>query len=209
MKETVRKNIFTGYWTRFLVYYIYYRRTGLYRFLIINFIKLIIVFAAIFVGFYMLEKYIIDIKDILPAVFEKMPQLWVYLSFYVSESIIGLIPPDFLILWAEGFNNSFLVLLILALISYLGGITAYFLGILLLKVDFLKEYIEKRYKKQGILIKKWGGALIIIAALFPLPWGVICTLSGLVKFPVRTFLIFALVRLFRFHLYSLVLYSIL
>ena len=64
--------------------------------------------------------------------------------FYVSESILGWIPPDLFIMWSEQFNNPLLWLTILGTISYFGGINAYFLGKLALKYPRLKQWLEKK-----------------------------------------------------------------
>jgi len=208
MKAEKKSYTLSWYWSRILVYHVYYRRSGLYRFILLNLFKLLGFFAIILLAFYLLERYIIDFSEVLPVIFDKMPKLWVFLSFFVSESIIGLIPPDFLVLWAEGFDNSFTILLILALISYAGGVMAYILGVLIRRFKKVRSYVDRKYVNQAKQIKKWGGAVIIIAALFPLPWGVVCTLSGLLKFPIRSFLIFGTLRLFRFHLYSIILFRL-
>lgn len=208
MKPESKINTLALFRSRILVYHVYYRRSGLYRFMLLNVLKLVAFFAVVILGFYLLERYIIDTEEVLHSLFEKMPKQWVFLSFLVSESIIGLIPPDFLILWAQPFENSFVILLILAFISYAGGVFAYSLGKLLRRFSRIRSYIDRKYSNQAKMIKKWGGAVIISAALFPLPWGVICTMSGMLKFPFKTFLIFAIVRLFRFHLYALILFEL-
>ncbi|MGB1185025.1 MAG: short-chain dehydrogenase, partial [Schleiferiaceae bacterium] len=55
--------------------------------------------------------------------------------------------------------------------------------------------------------KRFGGLLIIIAALTPLPYPIVCQLCGINKFPFRAFALLTLVRFLRFAIYGLVLYK--
>lgn len=191
-----------------MVYHVYYRRSGLYKFLLRNVLKILVVFAVFILAAFLVESYIIDLEALGPKMFSKLSTPVIYLVFFVSEVLMGLLPPEVFILWAQQFDNSFWVLAYLAIDSFLGGISAYGLGLLLRKIPKIRNYLDRKFSIHLVRIKKWGGVIIIIAALFPLPWGVICLLSGMVKFPFRTFLLFGLARLFRFHIYALAIYNV-
>jgi uncharacterized membrane protein YdjX (TVP38/TMEM64 family) len=50
-------------------------------------------------------------------------------------------------------------------------------------------------------VRKWGGAFIVIAALFPFtPFSMVVIAIALLHYPFRLFLLFALARLIRFNL---------
>jgi membrane protein YqaA with SNARE-associated domain len=68
--------------------------------------------------------------------------------------------------------------------------------------------MNRRYAMHVVNFNKWGGLLIIIAALFPLPWGVTCSVAGLMKYPRKKFLLYALTRIVRFYIYASALYHI-
>ena len=193
---------------RLLVYHVYYRRSGLYKFLLSNLLKILGVFAVFVVVAYLIESYVIDLDSLGPKVFSKFPTPFVYMVFFITETLLGLLPPEVFILWAQQFDNSFWVLLYLAIDSYLAGITAYWLGYLLRRIPRLKSYLDRKFAIHLGRIKKWGGIIVILAALFPLPWGVISLLSGMLKFPFKNFVLFALARLFRFHIYALAIYNV-
>ncbi len=123
--------------------------------------------------------------------------------------IMGLIPPDIFIVWAKAryADSTYLVITGLATISYLGGITAYYLGILTGKFKRIENYIKRRYGKHFDLITKWGGLVVIMAALFPLPFAMISTIAGMVRYPFKRFLLYGLTRYIRFYLYAIVIFG--
>jgi membrane protein YqaA with SNARE-associated domain len=51
-------------------------------------------------------------------------------------------------------------------------------------------------------IKKWGAVFIILAALFPLPYATVCTLAGILKYPVSRLTFIGLFRIARFFIYA-------
>jgi membrane protein DedA with SNARE-associated domain len=57
------------------------------------------------------------------------------------------------------------------------------------------------------MIEKWGGLVIIMAALFPLPFAMISTIAGIVKYPFKTYLLYGLTRYIRFYLYAIVIFG--
>ena len=122
---------------------------------------------------------------------------------------MGMIPPDIFIVWSKARfpDTPYLLVTILATISYIGGIVAYYLGKLTLKSKRVKAYIKRKYEKNFDMIEKWGGLVIIMAALFPLPFAMISTVAGIVKYPFKTFLIYGLTRYIRFYLYAIVIFG--
>lgn len=50
-----------------------------------------------------------------------------------------------------------------------------------------------------MVVRKWGGAFIIIAALFPYsPYSIVVIAISVFKYPFRAFLLFGLSRIIRF-----------
>ncbi len=193
---------------RIEVYHIYYRRSGLYKFMLINLLKLLGAIAIAVAALYLIQRYIFDLNAVMETYLSEIP---VYLSlavFLFSESIIGLLPPDMFIVWSERTANPILVLTALSIVSYTAGFFAYHLGRYIGTIKRFRNYLNRKYATHIISFNKWGGALIILAALFPLPWGIICSIAGLMKFSQKRFLLFALARFPRFYLYALALYHI-
>ncbi len=193
------------------LYHNYYKRSGLYRFLGINFLKLILILAGIIALILILDHFI-DFKarqDELQHYVEKHNPLFVFTFFLGSESFMGLIPPDIFIIWAKARfpEYPYWIVTVLGTLSYIGGINAYFLGVLIRRFPKVERYVQKKYEKNFDLIRKWGGVVIIMAALFPLPFAMISTIAGIVKYPFKNFLIYGTTRYIRFYLYAMAIFG--
>jgi membrane protein YqaA with SNARE-associated domain len=193
------------------LYHNYYKRTGLYKFLGINLLKLILILAGIIALILILDQ-IVDFKarqDDIQHFVERHNPLFVFTFFLGTESFMGLIPPDIFIVWAKARfpENAYFIVGVLATLSYIGGINAYFLGVLVRRFPKVEAYVQKKYEKNFELIKKWGGIVIIMAALFPLPFALISTIAGIVKYPFKPFLMYGLTRYIRFFLYAMAIFG--
>lgn len=182
------------------IYHEWNKRTGLYKFLGSALIKLVLVLLSIGLAVWGIYE-MFDLK----ALIDKLNTLgaeYVLPIFFLSESILGLIPPDFFITWSEQFEAPFLWLTILGTISYAGGIMSYFLGKLILHYPKFKAWIEKKNDIFFVRIRKWGGWVIVFAALFPLPFATTATVAGMVKYPLSSFMLYGLTRYLRFYIYG-------
>lgn len=187
------------------------KRTGLYSFLGKNFVKLLLILLVIIGIIYVIDAVfnLRHQKEVIQSFVYSLDSVYVFIFFYFTESIMGLIPPDIFIVWAKAryADNTYLVVTILASISYLGGITAYYLGILTGKFKRVRTFIKQRYSDNFDMIEKWGGLVIIMAALFPLPFAMISTIAGIVNYPIKRFLLYGLTRYIRFYLYAIVIFG--
>ncbi len=193
------------------LYHSYYKRSGLYRFLGINLIKLILILAGIIVLILVLDQ-IVDFKlqqDKLHHFVDQHNPFFVFTFFLLTESFMGFIPPDIFMIWGKAKfpENAYLIVGLLGTLSYIGGMNAYFLGLLVRKFPSVESFIQRKYGKNFELIEKWGGIVIIMAALFPLPYAMISTIAGIVKYPFRTFMLYGLTRYIRFFLYAVVIFG--
>ncbi len=204
-----------GFSEKMKLYHVYNKRTGLYTFLLKNFIKLILILggivALLLIANKILLSYGIDLNQALEAMVNKLPVHYALLVFYLSESILGWLPPDIFIIWGKSAPTTNLILniTILGTISYLGGITAYKLGELIQRFPKMHAYIERKYAKNFELIQKWGGVVIVMAALFPLPFATISTIAGIVKYPFKPFVLYGLTRYLRFYIYAAGIFGVL
>lgn len=197
-----------SFFRRWQLRHYYFKRTGLYSFVFKNLLKLLLVLGAI-IGLLILTNKLflaagIDLNTVLNGLIEKMRTELVLILFFVSESILGWIPPDLFIVWAKSrpFDYPYLNITILGTLSYLGGLVAYRIGEIIRRHKKVNAYVEKRQAKNFTLIRKWGGLIIVMAALFPLPFASISTIAGVVNYPFRSFMLFALTRYLRFYLYA-------
>ena len=133
----------------------------------------------------------------------------VFVVFFISESFLGLLPPDFFILWLKEFEHPYALVTVLATLSYLGGINSYFMGRALSFNPTISRFIAKKYEKNFLLVKKWGGIFVVLAALTPLPFSMVCLLTGLLRYPKALFIAFSATRFIRFYAYAWAIFSLL
>lgn len=186
----------------------YYIRSGLYRFVLRNALKVISILAVFIFLFWFVEKYIIDLEYLFTTVLKSQKPGIIFIVFFVSETFLGLIPPDFFILWTKQFPHPYNAITILALLSYLGGYIAYGIGKLLYKIPRINSFVENRIRENIRDLRKWGGLFIVVAALFPLPYSTVSLAVGIVRYPRTAFLLLGLTRIARFYIYAFVLFGI-
>lgn len=190
-------------------YHHYFIRSGLYSFLWKNVFKFVAIIIVFVIALILLERYVIDIDTIFNYAFEHLDKELILLFFLLSETLMGLIPPDIFILWSNNFSSPFLMVTVLALLSYIGGILSYKLGGLIRLYPRINIYFHKKYDKNFQQVKKWGGIVIVFAALFPLPYSTICIIAGMLKYPLGRLALLGTTRLIRFYLYAIILFGVL
>lgn len=74
----------------------------------------------------------------------------------------------------------------------------------------IRAFTERRLSGYIDFTRKWGGAFIIIAALFPFtPFSLVVIAIALFHYPFRLFLLFAMTRLVRFLIQGIIFFDIL
>jgi len=194
--------------SRLNTYHHYYKRKGVYTFLWKNSLKIAIGFAVVIGAFLIFKDYVPNYDAKLESVLNSINTWWALSIFFASETILGLIPPDLFIIWSKKFDSPYLMVSLLAILSYVGGVLAYFIGRYIGGLPIVESWILAKFDKHFIMIRKWGGVLIVFAALFPLPFSSICSVAGAVRFPFKTFLILALFRFVRIFGYALFLLNL-
>ena len=185
----------------------YYKYTGFYSFIWENskkaFLPLVVVIGVLLY----INYRVMSIDEMLYYVTQNFSDISIFLLFLVSESILGLLPPDIFIAWTKNTESPLLYLSILACLSYLGGVISYYKGRTLLLIPKINDYLEGKMTKHIKNMQKWGGFLIAVGALLPLPFAIACLAAGMIKFPQKHFFLFASLRVFRFVIYGYVIYS--
>ena len=185
----------------------YYNYTGFYKF-IWDSLKKAVLPIVIFIGIlWAIDHYVLNIQDMLKHITETYSAPKVLGVFLLSESLLGLVPPELFIAWAGKSSAPFLYLTLLAAMSYLGGVISYGIGIAILHISSVKNLIEIKLAKHIKNTRKWGGFLIIVGALLPIPFAMTSIAAGMIRFPFSNYLIFALLRFARFYLYALVIFK--
>jgi membrane protein YqaA with SNARE-associated domain len=194
-----KKSSFSGFWISLKEHHLSNRERGVYGYMWWSGLKIIILWFLIMIPIILIAKYFIDLQPIFQYVFDNFSDAAILIIFLISESFLGMIPPDFFIIWTSKFDTPFLFLALLGILSYLGGIFSYLIGYWLSTRPKIKIYSERVLDKYLILVKKWGGAFIIISALFPFsPFSMVVIAVSLFKYPFKLYLIFGISRIVRF-----------
>ncbi|MDX9880974.1 MAG: hypothetical protein RBS73_02845 [Prolixibacteraceae bacterium] len=166
-------------------------------------LRAILSFALILGGFLLFKE----------LYFDHNPEYWIgkfygnslaiHLIYVASEVFFGIFPPEIFMFWAikaGGTTNYILNILFFAVVSMGAGHLAYWGG------RYLAKRMGKRIEKRKFVsqhlptVKRFGGALIVIAALTPLPWATISLVMGIIGYNYNRFSLYALSRIFRFAL---------
>ncbi len=186
----------------------YYKITKFYSFLKDTAIKGGIVIAIFVAVLLALEYFIFDFNALLNTLVETYSSQIILSFFLLSETLLGLIPPEIFIAWASKSAEPWLFLFLLATMSYLGGIIAYFIGGRLFLIPAIKNHIENKIAHHIANLRKWGGLFVWIGAMLPIPHSLVSLASGLIKYSFKQYLLWALFRYVRFAIYGVIIFQI-
>lgn len=195
------------------LYYQYLSRSGLFVFLKKNLLKLAAIVLLFFATVFLLEKFVITLKQIFSVIVDTVDAWMVFVIFIISESFLGLLPPDFFIVWTKELGgdigvNPWLLTFLLACLSYLGGLLSYFIGAKLIHVPTVHNWALKKYGELFKNLKKWGGFFVVISALLPIPFSIVLMVCGLTSYPFKWVVYLGLFRFLRFFLYAIFLFTL-
>ena len=186
----------------------YYKITQFYSFLKDTALKggiVIVTFVTILLA---LEYLFLDFNALLNNLVATYSAEIIFSFFLLSETVLGLVPPEVFIAWAAKSATPWLFLFGLATMSYLGGIIAYFIGNRLFLIPAIKNHIENKIALHITNLRKWGGLFVFIGAMLPLPHSIVSLACGLIKYNFKNYLLWALFRYLRFVIYAFVIFQI-
>lgn len=186
----------------------YYKITNFYSFLKDTAIKggtVVIAFVLLLVA---LELFVLDINSLLNTFVETFSAKIVFSFFLVSETVLGLVPPEIFIAWSSKSATPWLYLFILATMSYIGGVISYLIGNRLFLVKPIRDHIENKISKHIVNLRKWGGLFVVLGAISPVPHSLVSLASGLIKYNFKHYLLWALFRYVRFAIYALIIFQV-
>ena len=186
----------------------YYKFTGFYSFIggsLKKALTPVIIFVAALLA---IHYFVIDINALLVKMTDTFPPFWVLTVFFISESILGLIPPEIFIAWSDKMPDPILYLSLIAILSYAGGIISYFMGRASTRIPAVHDYLEVKMAKHLKNARKWGGFLIIVGAMLPVPFAISSMAAGMIKYPFINYLLFGLLRFVRFAVYGAAIFNL-
>ena len=186
----------------------YYKITQFYAFLKNTAIKGAIVIVFFVTVILALEYFLLDFNYLLTSLVANYDPKSIFSFFLISETILGLVPPEIFISWASKSEFPWAFVFTLATLSYIGGIIAYFIGNRMFLVPAVKNHIENKIAVHIVNLRKWGGLFVFIGAMLPLPHSIVSLACGLIKYNFKNYLLWALFRYLRFFIYALVIFQI-
>ena len=186
----------------------YYSYTGFYAFLGKSLKKSAIPIILIVGLLFFVNEYVFTIDDGLELLTNSFSRIGVLITFFISETLLGLIPPEIFIGWSKKTANPIFNVSVLATLSYLGGVISYFIGKASTKIPSMKNYLEVKMAKNLKNIRNWGGFLILVGALLPLPFSISCMAAGIIQYPLKNVVLFGLFRFVRFALYGWAIFNV-
>ena len=189
-------------------YHFFYSRKGFYKFLgqiSLKFAGIMAIIGGLLLLFenltpgiaFYFAKYSVLVSNELVLIF-----------FFVSETLLGLVPPDLFIVWTKKFASPYVFVTVLAILSYSAGLVSYLLGKKIVNFEKVGHYIHVKFEKQFAMLRSWGGLIIIIAALLPLPYSTMCLGAGMLKYNFKSLLVLGAFRIVRFFAYAVVLFQL-
>ncbi|MEM6642190.1 MAG: VTT domain-containing protein [Bacteroidota bacterium] len=179
------------------------------RFLLSNLFKGLGWLVLIVFGYlYLRKNYDFSLETILGPLYEQ--PVIIYLIFLASETILGIIPPEFFMIWSlrdEVLSTYISNIIALSAISYVAGILGFGIGTFLKETQFYRQMKKRVFGKFENHLNNYGGFLVVVAALTPLPFSGIAMLVGSVRYSFRKYLWFSLLRFARFIVYGAIIWE--
>ncbi|MEM6264711.1 MAG: hypothetical protein AAGI38_19520 [Bacteroidota bacterium] len=175
-------------------------RTEYYRFIVNNVLRALLWFGLIVGGYFVFNEFFGEKWRVWISPLTDRPSL-LMLIFLLSETFFGIIPPEFFVIWASDkpTDRFIFYVILLASLSILGGLIAFGAGKLVTRIKWLKRLTElESFQEYANLYRRYGGILIVISALTPLPYATISLLSASLGFPLNRYLLYASSRILRF-----------
>jgi membrane protein YqaA with SNARE-associated domain len=195
----MNNTILKSFWIRLKTKHLRNREKGVYGYMWKTTLKIILIYLAVMIPAFLIGKYLLDFNAIFKFITTRFQDWFVLIVFLLSESFLGMIPPDLFIIWSAKFNFPLFMVTILGVLSYIGGAFSYLIGYLLTKRKRIKAYSERVLNNYIGMVRKWGGAFIVISALFPFsPFSMVVIAMSLFKYPFRFYLLFGFTRIVRF-----------
>ena len=131
-------------------------RVRLYFFLK-NFLRGIL-FFVIAIIFYKITFSYLDLSSLKDQILFDFPTTFVLILFFMSEVVLGIIPPELFMIWAitsRPLGSYLFYVLAFSIISYTAGFVAYLFGKYLHKsivYEFMRKNIIGKYEKKNKLL---------------------------------------------------------
>ena len=182
-------------------------------------------FFAVALGFYKITFSYLDLASLKNQIAFDFPSFFVFLLFFTSEVVLGVIPPELFMIWAitsKPIESYLFYVIMFSILSYTAGFAAFLFGKYLHNTwlyDFMKRNIIGKYERK---ITAFGWLVIVVAAITPIPcslrtrtsslleitkvtpipFSATCAVVGAVGFDRKKYLFYSLARFIRYAIYG-------
>ncbi|PIB36524.1 hypothetical protein BFP72_14505 [Reichenbachiella sp. 5M10] len=181
-----------------------------YRYLVSNLTKGLLWLAVILILFLTVKWYFEDWYIGLMQELSDKPLL-IFATFICSEVFFGIVPPELFMIWAlnqGGLQHYIFFTTILAIISYVAGMLGYFIGRQFSHFKLYEQFKKRMGEKLEPNVQRFGGFMIFIAAVTPIPYSAICMLAGAAHYHWGRFVLIGISRLLRFAVYAYIIWHV-
>lgn len=143
-----------------------------------------IVLLVFFAGSFIREP----LTEFAMLIINKLGLFGLFFGIILTDTFTFPVPPDtYLLITVATDREPVLMLTIVCIASIMAGNLAYFIGPTLAKIPFFNRQIEKFRAKGERLFREYGVWAVVIAALTPIPFSIICWLSAIYKMEWKLF----------------------
>jgi len=131
-----------------------------------------------------------------------------FFIFLISEIFVGVIPPELFMIWTKDDPATLYewVIVAMSIISLGAGWINYYVGSRIGEATFFRRFFGRKLEKYKMRYEQYGGGIIIVAALTPLPFALISLIAGSLAYPVKKYLKYSAFRILRFAVYGLIIW---
>jgi membrane protein YqaA with SNARE-associated domain len=186
----------------------YYQYTGFYRFIFTTIRGAFFPIVGLILIIFTVDRFLLDLNLLLENASDDFSNFLVFTVFFLSESFLGLIPPEIFIAWTTKNPHPWVDLTGLALLSYMGGSVSFYIGRMFLSIPTVNRNVKLSWAKHIRNVRRWGGLMIVVSAFLPIPFSIASMAAGIIDYDYRKYLLWALSRIIRFYLYALVVFQV-
>lgn len=118
------------------------------------------------------------------------------LGTFLADGLHFPIPPQFYMLAVITGGGSVLVALAwIAVGSIIGGHVAYWVAAKAGNIRFIRRRVGRIQGTMAALVARWGAGAMVFGSLLPVPYSLLCYLSGLNRLPYRLFALLCVLRI--------------
>jgi membrane protein YqaA with SNARE-associated domain len=168
------------------------------------FFRTILALLVIFILFSIYSQIMksnVQANNVAQNLYNELGHFGVSLFVYLCDTFIVPLTPDIMFPLVSGDWTALQITFFMGAASFLGGITAYWLGHLISLIKVVNRVANKIMGTHKVFIHKKGAWGVALAGLTPIPYSTICWTAGILKVEFKDVVLACLVRFPRMLIY--------